>query len=118
MRHGGTPAGNEVLRAASLYAGGVTGSRLLAELQALALRLGVDVRTEPLEIGLAETRGGLCRVRGRPLVLMDISLPLADRIDVMAAALSTFDLDVIHVSPVVRARIEACRVLHSGGHGP
>jgi len=83
--------------------------RLLAELQSLALRLGIVVRVEPLARGLAETRGGLCRLRGRPFVLVDDSLSLADRIDVLAAALSTFDLDAFYVSPFVRARIDAAR---------
>lgn len=92
-----------------LYSGRVTGTRLLAELQALALRLGVDVRVEALQSGLSEARGGLCRVRGRPFVLMDDSLPLADRIDVLAGALSTFDLEAIYLSPFVRSRIEAAR---------
>lgn len=87
----------------------MTGTRLLAELQALALRLGVDVRVEPLESGLADARGGLCRLRGRPFVLMDESLPLGDRIDVLAAALATFDLEAVYLSPFVRARIEAAR---------
>lgn len=87
----------------------MTGLRLFAELQALALRLGVVVRVEPLARGLAETRGGLCHVRGRPLILMDDSLPLVDRIDVLAAALSTFDLETVYVSPLVRERIGAAR---------
>jgi hypothetical protein len=81
----------------------------MAELQALALRLGIVVRVERLESGLAETRGGLCKIGGRPLVLMDDALPLADQIDVMVAALSTYDLESVYLSPFARARIDAAR---------
>jgi hypothetical protein len=81
----------------------------MAELRALASRLDVAVRVEPLESALSETGGGLCRVRGQPLVLIDASLPLLDQIDVLAGALAQFDLDGVFVSPYVRTRIERFR---------
>jgi hypothetical protein len=82
---------------------------MLAEFEALASRLGILVRVEPFDDALSGRRGGLCRVRGQPLVLMDDSLPLADRIAVLATALADFDLEGVYVSPLVRARIEAAR---------
>jgi hypothetical protein len=82
----------------------------MAELRALASRLEIVVRVEPLESALSETGGGLCRVRGQPLVLIDASLPLLDQIDVLAGALAQFDLEGVFVSPFVRARIERFRV--------
>jgi hypothetical protein len=82
---------------------------MLAELEALALRLGVVVRVESFDSDLASKRGGLCRVNGRALLLVDESLPTADRIAVLAEALARFDLEGIYLSPRVRDRIEAVR---------
>jgi hypothetical protein len=82
---------------------------LLLELEALALRLGVAIRTEPFDKGALGGRGGLCRVRGKPVVVIDASLGTADKIAVLAGALARFDLDSVYVSPLVRARIDATR---------
>jgi hypothetical protein len=85
----------------------VSPTRLLSELETVAARLGIDLRVEPFEDRQLGARGGLCRVQGRPLIMMDASLPVADRISVLARALSAFDVSSIYVPPLVRARIEA-----------
>lgn len=91
------------------YAGPVTPPRILLELEALAGRLGVTIRAEPFDKGMLGGRGGLCRVRGKPVIVMDASLPLPDRIAVIASALARFDLDSVYVPPVLRARIDSAR---------
>jgi hypothetical protein len=90
-------------------------SRVLAELEALAARLGVEVRREPFAKGVLEGRGGLCWVKGKALVVMDEKLPLTERIGVLAGALAEFDLDGVHVMPAVRRTIEAAREGRSMG---
>jgi hypothetical protein len=85
----------------------VTPPRILAELEALAERLGVTVRTEPFIKGALGGRGGFCHIRGKAFVVMDAALPVADRIAVLAGALSRFDLDSVFVPPALRARIES-----------
>ena len=88
----------------------VTPTRLLSELETVAARLGIALRVERLGAEVLGRRGGLCRIRGRTVILVDESLPIADRISVLAEALSAFDVSSIYVPPVVRARIEdACR---------
>jgi hypothetical protein len=84
----------------------VTPGRLLAELEALAGRLGIAVRTEPFGRGVLEGHGGLCWVDGKALVVMDEKLGIQERIAVLAAALARFDLESLSVAPVVRERIE------------
>jgi hypothetical protein len=83
---------------------------MLSELETVAARLGVVLRVEQLgdELG---ARGGLCRLRGRSLILIDASLSLTERIAVLAGALSAFDVSLIHMPPVVRARIDSSTVL-------
>jgi hypothetical protein len=90
-------------------------ARVLAELEALAARLGVEVRREPFGKGVLEGRGGLCWVKGRPLVVMDEKLPVTERIGVLAGALGEFDLDTVHMMPAVRATIDAAREGRSMG---
>ncbi len=85
----------------------MTPTRLLSELETVAARLGIALRVEPFGDERLGARGGLCRVRGRPLILIDASLPIPDQISVLAGALSTFDVTSIYVPPLVRARIES-----------
>ncbi|HEY4016070.1 MAG TPA: hypothetical protein VGM06_22195 [Polyangiaceae bacterium] len=87
----------------------MTRVRLLGELEALASRLGVAVRVEAFPGELLHGRGGLCWLRGQPVVLMDSSLSAADRILTLASALSAFDLDAVYVPPFVRAQVESTR---------
>jgi len=87
----------------------VTPGRVLAELEALAARLGVAVRAEPFGKGVLEGRGGLCWVDGRPLVVMDAKLAVPERIAVLAGALGKFDLEVLTIAPQIRERIEDAR---------
>jgi hypothetical protein len=82
---------------------------MLLELEALAARLGVAIRAEPFDRGALGGRGGLCRVHGKPVIVMDAALAVAEKIAVLAGAIARFDLDAIFVSPIVRARIDATR---------
>jgi hypothetical protein len=93
----------------------VTPARLLVELELLAARVGVVVRTEALGGELLEGKGGLCWVRGAPLVVMDAGLALIDRIGVLAGALAHFELDKVYVAPAIRQIIELVREEGSAG---
>jgi hypothetical protein len=85
---------------------------MLSELETVAERLGIALRVEPLGEELSP-RGGLCRVHGRSLILVNASLSLTERISVLAGALSVFDVSLIHMPPVVRARIDSSAALRS-----
>jgi|SRR5580700_9449095 hypothetical protein len=85
----------------------VSPTRLFSELESVAARLGIDLRVERMASEQLGANGGLCRIRGCPLILIDASLPIADRIAVLARALSTFDVSAIHMPPIVRACIDS-----------
>jgi hypothetical protein len=85
-------------------------TELVSSLEGLAARLGVPVRYETMERGLS--RGGLCRLRGQAMILVDERLGPRDRAAVLAQALSSFDLDGIYLPPLVRATIRA----HGNAH--
>ncbi len=82
---------------------------ILRALEALAARIGVAVRSEQFDLSVIEGRGGLCRLRGEPVVVMDARLPIIDKIGVLAAALAAFDLEAIYVPPLLRASINRRR---------
>jgi hypothetical protein len=93
----------------------VTPARLLVELELLAARIGIVVRTEAFGGELLEGKGGLCWVRDAPLVVMDEGLALTDRIGVLVGALARFELDKVYVAPAIREIIELAR---DGGSAP
>jgi hypothetical protein len=80
---------------------------LAAALEALAARLGIPVRYEPMDRAVSQGRssGGLCRLRGQQMILVDQSLGARERIAVLAQALGSFDLDGVYLPPLVRATI-------------
>lgn len=87
-------------------------ARLLEELERAAERLGVPVRTEPFDPGLAEgrrPRTGLCTVKGARLILVDARAPLPDRVAILASSLAALDYEPLFLLPIVRATIAAYR---------
>lgn len=65
----------------------MTQKELVHELCAVAEGLGVTIRREPLD-GAA---GGLCRLKGRLVLLVDTSLPADQQAEIVAAALVEAD---------------------------
>jgi hypothetical protein len=86
----------------------VTPIEILAELEKLANRLGVVVRFDAFDAKLA-SKGGLCRVHGEQLIVIEGGLPILDKIGILSEALSTFDLEAIYLPPVLRTRLERNR---------
>lgn len=74
---------------------------LLEHLKNLAAQLGIEVRCRAMD-----TPGGLCRVRGRRLILVNESLSAADKVELVASALPLEELECIHVPPAVREAVE------------
>jgi hypothetical protein len=89
-------------------------AHLLDELLHAARRLGVEVRSEPLETP-ATMGGGLCVVRGASLVLIDQRAPLPDRLRALARALVELESETIYMAPEARELVEALRVAGASG---
>ncbi len=79
---------------------------LLEHLEALAESLGVRVRYDilPEEVGFAS--GGLCRLKGRHVVIINKKASGAEKIRTLSRALRRFDLDAIYLKPAVRELLE------------
>jgi hypothetical protein len=93
---------------------------MLRALEDLARRVGLEVRVEETWKG-GPSAGGLCVLRGKPLVLLDALAPLPERVDVLCEALSGFDLDSMFLPPALRARLQgrtvAARPSTAAGRG-
>lgn len=77
--------------------------RLWMMLNELAGRLGVQVRLERLEDGEGfAVRGGLCRVGGQPVAIVDQRLAPAGRARQLAAALAGLELEGVSMVPALR----------------
>ena len=82
--------------------------RLLEELLSVARKLGLEVRIQPFHGGL-RSAGGLCRLRGRLLVILDQRADEFEKGRVLAEALGTFDIERIYLAPEARALVEKAR---------
>jgi hypothetical protein len=91
-------------------------AQLVSALEEVATRLGIEVRYDSVDRNhpLGVAGGGLCRLRGKAMILLDERLTSRDRASVLAKALSRFDLDAIFLAPAVRNAIEA----HGAGPTP
>lgn len=74
---------------------------ILQELETLAEDLAVEIRYDTLE-----SRGGLCRYKGRTCLIVNRDLSLPDRIHLLCEALSRLPLDNVFIRPQVRALLE------------
>lgn len=75
--------------------------RLLSELLSAAEKLGIQVRAEPFDTG-GTSAGGICRLRGKRLILIDAAANVSDRSSALAEVLSTLDHERVYLAPGAR----------------
>lgn len=75
---------------------------LLGQLEELARGLGIEVRYEILKREGASTQGGLCRLKGQYLLLVNSKAPNRDKIEALALAVNRFDLSQVFMKPGLR----------------
>jgi hypothetical protein len=75
---------------------------LLGQLEDLARGLGIEVRYEMLKREGAFTQGGLCRLKGQYLFLINSKAPNRDKIEALALAVNRFDLSQVFMKPGLR----------------
>ncbi len=76
---------------------------ILEQLEGVAEGLEIEVRYETLRREARYNPGGLCRVRGRPVIIVNRKAPLQDKVRVLAAAVQRFDLSGVYLRPGLRA---------------
>jgi hypothetical protein len=75
---------------------------LLGQLEDLARSLGIEVRYEMLKREGASTQGGLCRLKGQYLLLVNSKAPNRDKIEALALTANRFDLSQVFMKPGLR----------------
>jgi hypothetical protein len=79
---------------------------ILSCLEDLAEKLDILVRDENINIEESSSSGGLCRVEGKHVVILNSKATVKEKIQVMIAALHQFDLAQMYIKPVIRELLE------------
>ena len=79
---------------------------ILSQLEELAEKLEILVRDENINIEESSSTGGLCRVEGKYILILNSKAAVREKIQVMIEALNQFDLSDIYVKPVIRELLE------------
>lgn len=95
--------------ASSLYAAEVDPKDLLSELLSTCRTLGLAIRDEPMKVPATRLAGGLVRLRGSNVVILDRSAPVVDRIAAVADALCALAVDPLHLSSDARRALTLAR---------
>lgn len=89
---------------------------LIEQLEDLARALEIEVRYEQLKAEGTLSAGGLCKLRGKYLLIVNSKAPLREKVQALAAAVSRFDLSRHFLRPGLRAFLETFE--RPGGAAP
>jgi hypothetical protein len=79
---------------------------ILSYLEELAEKLEILVRDENINIDESYSSGGLCRVEGKHVIILNSKATVKEKIQVMITALKQFDLTDMYIKPVIRELLE------------
>ncbi|MBN2282544.1 MAG: hypothetical protein JXO48_01500 [Deltaproteobacteria bacterium] len=88
----------------------------LSLLEALAEQLDIQVRYDRLTGDEPLPGGGLCRVKGAYVIIIDRKATTGEKIMILAEALRHFDLETVYVRPALRELLEAMPPLSDVNH--
>jgi hypothetical protein len=75
---------------------------LLGQLEELAHSLGIEIRYEPLRRESSFFPGGLCRVKGEYVLILNVTASTEDKIQTISKAVNRFDLSRVYLRPGLR----------------
>jgi hypothetical protein len=85
---------------------GLDKTTIIDHLDALAHRLGIQVRYECLESETAFPSGGLCRVKDKHFIIVNSETTTEEKVRTLTRALKRFDLSRIYIKPALRDLLE------------
>ncbi len=80
---------------------------MLNQLMELAEKLGIEVRDENISMQEISSAGGLCRIEGKYVLLLNSRITVREKNQVMREALRQFDLSGIYLRPAIRDLLES-----------
>ena len=78
----------------------------LSQLEGLAYMLGIQIRYEKIVEDEVSSMGGLCRVKGEWVIIINSRATINEKIQTLAKSLKNFDLNNIYVRPALRELLE------------
>lgn len=75
-------------------------------LQEVAEKLGIEVRHEEVKTEDAPSPGGLCRIAGKYVLIINAKATMKEKSLIMIEALRKFDLDSIYIRPAIRELLD------------
>jgi hypothetical protein len=78
----------------------------LDQLEALAYGLGIEVRYEKIPQDDVTISGGLYRLKGKNVIVIDSRAKAKDRIRTLVQALKPFNLNNVYIRPALRELLE------------
>ena len=75
---------------------------ILGQLEELANGLEIQVRYEQINKEGAFFAGGLCRVKGEDILIINSKATVEDKIQAFAKAVTSFDLGRVYIRPALR----------------
>ena len=75
--------------------------QLYEELDQILTKLGVEIREDPIDERV-NSRGGLCNIKGRTLLIVNRNLTLPEKNELIIQSIQSFDLENIYLKPYVR----------------
>jgi len=79
---------------------------ILSQLEELAQRLGIRVRYETLKGDGLSHSGGICRIHGQDVVIINKKATGMEKIHIIAEALKRHDLSRIYMLPSLRELLD------------
>ena len=80
---------------------------LVDELEKLAHRLSLPVRYEPIESEETFSSGGLCRIKGKEVIIINSRATPKEKSRALGRALKDFDLSQVYLKPALREFLES-----------
>lgn len=81
---------------------GMDDKTLLAQLEELAENLAIEIRYEAIRKEGSFFTGGLCRLKGKDILIVNSEASMGDKIQALAKALRRSDLSQVYMRPALR----------------
>ena len=85
---------------------GLYEEKILSQLEELANSLDIEVRYEQIKKEGTFFPGGICKLKGENVLIINSNAGMEDRINAIARAIASFDLSDVHMRPALREFLE------------
>jgi hypothetical protein len=79
---------------------------LINQLEELAGKLGIEIRYGNIPGEESHRMGGLCRVKGKYILIIHSRLTVKEKIGILTKTLKGFEMDDVFVIPVIRELLD------------